>query len=92
MGKSESVTDNNVGIKQSKRGMGWCEKYLRYLAAGKAKISGPALEHCADYINSAEDYIHQLEETITNEKAKYKRLLETASILSDAVDEFEKEE
>ena len=61
----ESVTDNNDGRKQSKRGMGWCETYLRSLAAGKAQISGPALEHCADYINSADDYIQQLESRLS---------------------------
>lgn len=61
MGKFESATDNNVGIKQAKRGMGWCETYLRFLAARKGKIFGPALEYCADYINSADDYIRKLE-------------------------------
>lgn len=61
MGKFESATDNNVGIKQAKRGMGWCETYLRFLAARKGKIFGPPLEYCADYINSADDYIRKLE-------------------------------
>ena len=35
-------------------------------------------------------YIQQLEETVAKQNEKYKRLLETASILSDAI--YEKEE
>lgn len=35
-------------------------------------------------------YIIQLEETVAKQKEQYKRLLETASILSDAI--YEKEE
>ena len=34
-------------------------------------------------------YIQQLEETVAKQNEKYKRLLETASILSDAIDEME---
>ena len=36
-------------------------------------------------------YIQQLEETVARYKERHKRLLETASILSDAVDELEQE-
>ena len=36
-------------------------------------------------------YIIQLEETVAKQKEQYKRLLETASILSDAVDVLERD-
>lgn len=49
------------------------------------------VEECARQVHKdAIAYIQQLEETVAKQNEKYKRLLETASILSDAI--YEKEE
>ncbi len=47
---------------------------------------------CRSYERNADAlaYIQQLEETVAKQCEKYKRLLETASILSDALNEMDR--
>lgn len=75
-----------------KKGLECCMDYQSCAEYGESKCPYNDVTKCMEaLLADALAYIIQLEETVAKQKEQYKRLLETASILSDAVDALERD-